>query len=168
MSPPDSAPLETLSLAELRDLVGTLVAKVADLGAANAALKAENQALRDEVARLKGLPPRPPSRPSGMEQATGGAGPGKGGSKLKVGIRPDNVVSPQATARGESATVEVKVELVEPLGNEVIVHSRLAENPLVFRLPPQHMPETGAKMQVVVELESLHLFDAETEQRLSA
>ena len=75
MPPPDSAPLETLSLAELRDLVGTLVAKVADLGAANAALKAENQALRDEVARLKGLPPRPPSRPSGMEQATGGAGP---------------------------------------------------------------------------------------------
>ena len=93
---------------------------------------------------------------------------GKGGRKLKVGIRPDHVVSPQATARGESATVEVKVELVEPLGNEVIVHSRLAENPLVFRLPPQHMPETGAKMQVVVELESLHLFDAETEQRLSA
>jgi hypothetical protein len=29
MSPPDSAPLETLSLAELRELVGTLVAKVA-------------------------------------------------------------------------------------------------------------------------------------------
>ena len=82
MSPPDSASLETLSLAELRDLVGTLVAKVAELGAANVALKAENQALRDEVARLKGLPPRPPSRPSGMEQATGGgAGPGKGGSK---------------------------------------------------------------------------------------
>jgi hypothetical protein len=59
MSPPDTAPLETLSLAELRDLVGALVAKVAELGAANAALKAENQALQDEVARLKGLPPRP-------------------------------------------------------------------------------------------------------------
>ena len=76
MSSPDTAPLETLSLAELRDLVGALVAKGAELGAANAALKAENQALRDEVARLKGLPPRPPSRPSGMEKATsGGAGP---------------------------------------------------------------------------------------------
>jgi hypothetical protein len=33
-------------------------------------LRVENQALRDEVARLKGLPPRPPSRPSGMEQVT--------------------------------------------------------------------------------------------------
>jgi hypothetical protein len=61
-----------LSLAELRELVGALLVKVAELGSANAGLKAENQALRDEVARLKGLPPRPPSRPSGMEKATGG------------------------------------------------------------------------------------------------
>ncbi|KFA87282.1 ABC transporter ATP-binding protein [Archangium violaceum] len=92
---------------------------------------------------------------------------GKGGRELKVGIRPDHILSPSATARGETASLEVKVELVEPLGNEVIVHSRLAENALVFRLPPQHTPETGAKMAVVIELESLHLFDAETEQRLS-
>ena len=34
--------------------LGALVPQVADLAAANAALKAENQALRDEVARLKG------------------------------------------------------------------------------------------------------------------
>ncbi|MFL5357035.1 ABC transporter ATP-binding protein [Archangium sp.] len=93
---------------------------------------------------------------------------GKGGRKLKVGIRPDNIISPTATARGETAAVEVKVELVEPLGNEVIVHARLADSPVVFRLPPQHSPEMGSKMQVLIELESLHLFDAETEQRLSA
>ncbi|WP_257453540.1 ABC transporter ATP-binding protein [Archangium lipolyticum] len=93
---------------------------------------------------------------------------GKGGRKLKVGIRPDNIIAPTVTARGETAPLEVKVDLVEPLGNEVIVHSRLAEHSIVFRLPPQHTPETGAKMQVVVELEALHLFDAETEQRLSA
>jgi multiple sugar transport system ATP-binding protein len=93
---------------------------------------------------------------------------GKAGRKLKVGIRPDNIVAPSATARGQTAPLEVKVDLVEPLGNEVIVHSHLAENSIVFRLPPQHTPETGAKMQVSVELDALHLFDAETEQRLSA
>ena len=86
MSPPDAASLEALSLGELRELVGTLASEVTRLTALGeaqqaslAALTAENQALRDEVARLKGLPPRPPSRPSGMEQATGGgAGMGKG------------------------------------------------------------------------------------------
>lgn len=61
MSTPDNASLETLSLAELREFVGTLLAKVAELGSVIAALKTENQAPRDEVARLKGLPPRPPS-----------------------------------------------------------------------------------------------------------
>ena len=92
MSPLDAASLERLSLAELRDPVGALISEVMRLRADNAALQAraeaqeaafaalkvETQALRDEVARLKGLPPRPPSRPSGMERSTGdGAGAGK-------------------------------------------------------------------------------------------
>ena len=69
--------MEAFSLAELRDLVGVLVAEAEALRvgaeaqqATIAALHTKNQALRDEVARLKGLPLRPPSRPSGMEQAT--------------------------------------------------------------------------------------------------
>jgi hypothetical protein len=126
MPPPDSTALETFSLAELRDLVGTLVSKVADLGAANVALKAENQALRDEVARLKGLPPRPPSRPSGMEQATGGAGPGEGGSKRlhrRRGAKRDR----------DAVTAEVVVKAVPPPGSrfkgyqEVLLQSSLLD-----------------------------------------
>lgn len=110
MSSPDNASPETLSLAELRELVGTLLAKVTELSAANAALKVENQALRDEVARLKGLPPRPPSRPSGMEKATGGsAGPGKSGkrSRRRRGAKRDR----------DAVTAEVVVKAAPPLGS---------------------------------------------------
>ena len=95
MSLPDTASLEILSLAELRDLVGALVVEVRRLQSDNAALReaneaqqatitalrAENQALRDEVARLKGLPPRPPSRSSGMEAATKAGQVGKSGER---------------------------------------------------------------------------------------
>ena len=35
-----------------------------------AQLRAENAALREEVARLKGLPPRPKLKPSGMEKGS--------------------------------------------------------------------------------------------------
>ncbi len=43
---------ETLGLSDLRALVGRLIGVVQRLSP-------ENRALRDEIARLKGLPPRP-------------------------------------------------------------------------------------------------------------
>ncbi|SFV01082.1 hypothetical protein SAMN02799631_03785, partial [Methylobacterium sp. 174MFSha1.1] len=68
MAQPDPTSVETLGLSDLRVLVGTLIEQTQRL-------TAENRALRDEIARLKGLPPRPPTRqtPSGMEKATGAA-----------------------------------------------------------------------------------------------
>jgi len=105
MSLPDAASLEGFSLAELREAVGRLVGEVRRLHSDNvavqakvdaqqatiSALRAENQALRDEVARLKGLPPRPPSRPSGMEQATqpGTADADEKRPKLPRGVKRD-------------------------------------------------------------------------------
>jgi hypothetical protein len=97
MSLPDAASLDAFSLAELREVVGRLVGEVHRLHSSNVALqarvdaqqvtitalRAENQALRGEVARLKGLPHRPPSRPSDMEQATQPGAVGKGEKRPK-------------------------------------------------------------------------------------
>ena len=66
MSPPTDSPpidLARLSKAELKRLV---VKQWEDLAELNRVVAA----LRDEIARLKGGPPRPNIKPSGMEQAT--------------------------------------------------------------------------------------------------
>jgi Transposase IS66 family len=81
---PDS--LERLAAADLiavaRDLIGEigrLRAENEKLCGALTKLKAEHQAIKDELARLKKLPPRPPHKPSGMERATDrGAAAGSG------------------------------------------------------------------------------------------
>src|ERR1700757_2083528 len=104
MSPRPIDSLERKTPAELVGLVRDLIAEVGRLRAENeklsqalAGLRVENQTLKDEIARLKHLPPRPPLKPSGMEKATeateGGAGDedlaskrrrGPGVSQLKI------------------------------------------------------------------------------------
>ena len=73
--PPDS--LERLSHADLigvvRDLIGEVTRLRAEnekLGAALTKLRDEHEAVKDELARLKGLPPRPKFKASGMDKST--------------------------------------------------------------------------------------------------
>jgi hypothetical protein len=77
MSPGASDSLEGKTPSELIALVRQLVGEVTRLRGENeklsqavARLRLDNQALKDELARLKRLPPRPPQKPSGMEKAT--------------------------------------------------------------------------------------------------
>ena len=77
MSPGLNDSLEELSPTELVRLVRQLIGEIEGvrkedekLNAALAAAKLEIQSLKDEIRRLKGLPPRPPIKPSGMEKAT--------------------------------------------------------------------------------------------------
>src|SRR5260370_24668990 len=78
-SPPD---LDRIGPDELRRLLIEALGKVAGL-------TAENAALREEIARLKGLKGRPSIKPSGMEQASepkpptgGGKRRGRGGKQV--------------------------------------------------------------------------------------
>ncbi len=88
------------------------------------------------------------------------------GRKVVVGIRPENVR--EASRGGETVRVDAKVDFVEPLGHEVIVHGRVGDDVLVAKLDPHRAPEMGTDIGLEIELGALHLFDAATEQRLTA
>jgi len=94
------------------------------------------------------------------------AAPGESGRAMVVGIRPDNLLEIGRPARGATAPLTVRVEIVEPLGHEVIVHGRVGDELIAARLDPARIPEMGEELELAVELDAVHLFDAETETRL--
>jgi hypothetical protein len=73
--PPD---LDGLTPAQLRELVATLLTKMAEL-------EQKNVGLREEIARVKGLKGRPDIKPSGMDKGTGPARPDRQGKPSRRG-----------------------------------------------------------------------------------
>jgi len=92
---------------------------------------------------------------------------GKAGTKVVVGIRPEHVLDAEMPSRGETAPLELTVEIVETLGDELVVHGRLGEDSLVFKRDAHRAPELGSKVATKVELGAMHLFDATTERRIT-
>ncbi len=90
------------------------------------------------------------------------------GRNVILGLRPEHILEPSTPTRGEKATLAAEVEVIEPLGDEVIVHARVGDDLLVYKIEPQLTPEVGQKLEVAIELDRLHLFDVETENRLAA
>jgi sn-glycerol 3-phosphate transport system ATP-binding protein len=85
---------------------------------------------------------------------------GPEGRALTIGIRPEHI-------RLDPAGVPLRIDLVEPLGSETLVHGRLAapgETNLVLRLAGR-APE-GEVIAVNIPAEEMHVFDAATGLRL--
>ncbi|MGH9458621.1 MAG: ABC transporter ATP-binding protein [Thermoanaerobaculia bacterium] len=90
------------------------------------------------------------------------------GAEVVAGIRPENVRAPGETSRGAVAPVRATVEMIEPLGHEVIVHARVGEDLFVASADPHRAPAVGEDVELRLEIERLHLFDATTEERIEA
>jgi multiple sugar transport system ATP-binding protein len=89
------------------------------------------------------------------------------GRELIVGLRPEDFV----LEAGEAATacaLDARLEVVEPVGNEIFLNLRCDDKPIVVRVPPQELPETGSMLRLHVRGSGLHFFDAATERRIVA
>ncbi|HVE65435.1 MAG TPA: sn-glycerol-3-phosphate ABC transporter ATP-binding protein UgpC [Thermoanaerobaculia bacterium] len=88
------------------------------------------------------------------------------GSRVVLGLRPENILGPGEDSRGETSPLRLEVEVVEPLGDEVVVHGRVGAATVICKLDPRNEPEVGSALDAVVEVDDMHVFDAATERRL--
>ena len=84
------------------------------------------------------------------------------GRELLVGVRPEHLLP----AEGGDAAFEATVELVEPVGSEVLVNLRAAGHDLVARLPPTLLPGRGDRLPLALAQGRMHLFDPASGVRL--
>jgi len=107
-----------------------------------------------------------------VPEALRGAAARKDGSKVVLGVRPENIreagTENRRGAQEPVVPIRVVIEFVEPLGHEVIIHGRIGDDLLVAKTEPHHAPQVGDELSLEIELAGLHVFDAETEMQLQA
>jgi len=86
-----------------------------------------------------------------------------GGKRLTLGVRPEALQIANGTDQhGFTTTVDV----VEPLGNEILLNFRAGGAPMVARVDPGVRIKAHESVRFAVEPGRLHFFDAESEAAL--
>jgi multiple sugar transport system ATP-binding protein len=101
-----------------------------------------------------------------VPKALAAAARARDGGTVLVGIRPEVFRRSSAAPSPLRAQIAAVIDVVEPLGDEVIVHARLGDTPLIGKLDPGDAPAMGDRVDLSVDLSRIHLFDGKTEDRI--
>jgi multiple sugar transport system ATP-binding protein len=90
------------------------------------------------------------------------------GKNVYFGIRPEDVHDSHYVARGvdESAKIQAQVNLTEAMGSEVFAYIENGGKEFVGRLDPRTSARTGNKLEIVLDMDKMHIFDRESEKAL--
>ncbi|MFM2042864.1 MAG: hypothetical protein RLY86_1440 [Pseudomonadota bacterium] len=97
------------------------------------------------------------------------AAAGFAGRTLMVGIRPEYVGLAGEHQWAETAPLSGTIEIVETLGHEAIVHVRVGDELVVGKVRGHGLtlPRIGDRIDLVVKADAIHLFDPQSELRLT-
>jgi multiple sugar transport system ATP-binding protein len=91
------------------------------------------------------------------------------GQTVTLGVRPEHLLE-RSRLDGNAppdATIPVKVDIVETLGNEIFVYLVSGSVTLTSRMDPDIKLQSGQEIEVAAEPRRLHFFDPKTEQRVA-
>jgi ABC-type sugar transport system ATPase subunit len=85
------------------------------------------------------------------------------GGNVKVGIRPEHIyLADYCDAPNKSERISAEVVLVERLGNESILHFNIFDTDFQVKTSRGEGVEIGDKVDLVFELDKIHVFDVES------
>jgi multiple sugar transport system ATP-binding protein len=86
------------------------------------------------------------------------------GKRVVLGIRPENIHDPEFAPRNfEAGKISAKVDVTELMGNETFLYLVSGKNTFIGRVDPRSKLRVGDTVEVMFDLDKLHVFDAETE-----
>lgn len=90
------------------------------------------------------------------------------GKEIIFGIRPEDIHDSQFVPRGvnEDAKLQAHASVVEIMGSEVFVYIDRGEKEFVGRFDPRSAVTTGQKLEAVVDMSKMHVFDSESKHAL--
>lgn len=84
--------------------------------------------------------------------------------KYVVGIRPEDIYDAGFQAPGiDSAKVEAKVDVVEPMGSEIYLNLLSGDKSFVARVDPRSSARAGNDVGLAFNVNKVHIFDKKTE-----
>ena len=87
------------------------------------------------------------------------------GKRVIFGIRPEDIHDPDYQPPGITpATIDAKISVVEPMGNELILYLDAGEHSFVGRVDPRSSVSVQDDKQVVFNMENMHIFEADGDQ----
>jgi len=89
------------------------------------------------------------------------------GREVIFGIRPDDIHDPQYAPPGISgAPVDCSVDVTELMGNEVLGYLLAGAKSFVARLDPRTSIRVGQNVQLMLNMDNMHVFDRDTEKAI--
>jgi multiple sugar transport system ATP-binding protein len=90
------------------------------------------------------------------------------GKKVVFGIRPEDIHDAEYQPPGITpALVEANVDVVEQMGNEMILYLEQGGTNFIARTDPRTRARVGGRIGMVVDVDNMHIFDADTELSVS-
>jgi multiple sugar transport system ATP-binding protein len=90
------------------------------------------------------------------------------GSEVVVGFRPEDLELTNGAAPQDGALqIPARVDVVEYLGNQDLLHLDAEGTEIIALVPSEQRSAPGDKVTLTIPSKKLHLFDPETEERLS-